>query len=272
LPNFIGADQSDSHFSPKLGVVVKLSDKVRLFGNYATGFKAPEPGQINQFFENLAYGYTSLPNPDLGPETSESWEGGIRLNSGGFSLSGTAFKANFDDFISQEVVGGSFTPQDPAQYQFINIDQAEVWGIEAKAEYRATNGITGRLAMAYAKGDQILPDGDTIPLATVDPFNLVFGLGYRDPGGNFGGEVILTHHARKELDQTPTGYARPDAFTILDATAFVRIADMLTLRAGVFNITDEKYAYWSDVIGLSTISDAYTRPGRNTSVSASFRF
>ena len=50
---------------------------------------------------------------------------------------------------------------------------------------------------------------------------------------------------------------------------------MLTLRGGVFNLFDEKYAAWSDVRGLadtSTAKDAYTRPGRNASVSASFRF
>ena len=61
----------------------------------------------------------------------------------------------------------------------------------------------------------------------------------------------------------------------LDATAFVRIVEGLTLRAGVFNILDEKYAWWSDVRGLastSTVTDAYTQPGRNVSASLSFRF
>src|SRR5690606_1573335 len=51
LPTFAGADQSDSHVSPKLGAVVKLAEGLRLYANYATGFKAPEPGQMNQFFE-----------------------------------------------------------------------------------------------------------------------------------------------------------------------------------------------------------------------------
>ena len=55
----------------------------------------------------------------------------------------------------------------------------------------------------------------------------------------------------------------------------VRIVEGLTLRAGVFNILDEKYAWWSDVRGLastSTVTDAYTQPGRNVSASLSFRF
>jgi hemoglobin/transferrin/lactoferrin receptor protein len=46
------------------------------------------------------------------------------------------------------------------------------------------------------------------------------------------------------------------------------------LRAGVFNLLDDKYAIWSDVRGLTdaSIEDAFTRPGRNLSASLSFEF
>jgi hemoglobin/transferrin/lactoferrin receptor protein len=279
LPSFEGADQSDSHLSPKFGAVVKVTAGVRLYANYATGFKAPEPSQMNQFFENLAFGYTSLPNPDLGPETSESWEGGVRFSSGGFSASATAFMADYDDFISQEVIGGSFTPADPAVYQFVNIGKVEVSGLEGKIDYQSRSGITGRFAIAYADGDEILPDGSKSPLATIDPLSLVAGLGYRDPGGRFGGEAVVTHNARKSLAGTAGVCAaecfRPEAFTILDLTAFFQATDTLVFRAGLFNVFDETYTYWSDVRGLaatSTVTDAYTRPGRNFAVSGSFRF
>ena len=274
LPDFAGSAQSDDRLSPKLGVTVKLADDVLLYGNYAQGFRAPTPYQVNNFFENLAYGYTSLPNPDLGPETSESWEAGIKFSTEAVSLQIAAFTADYDDFISQQVVGGSFTPMDPAQYQFVNYDAVEIEGVEAKASFRMENGFYSRFAIAYADGDILSPGAASRPLDTIDPLNLVVGIGYREPQGRFGGELIATHHARKPLDETDGGY-RPDAFTILDATAFFALTDALKLRAGIFNIFDEKYAYWQDVRGLSatsTTTDAYTRPGRNASVSLSFQF
>ena len=274
LPEFAGSAQSDDRLSPKLGVTVKLADDVLLYGNYAQGFRAPTPYQVNNFFENLAYGYTSLPNPDLGPETSESWEGGIKFSTEAVSLQLAAFTADYDDFISQQVVGGSFTPMDPAQYQFVNYDAVAIEGVEAKANFRMGNGFYSRFAIAYADGDILSPGQAPAPLDTIDPLNLVLGIGYRQPQGRFGGELIATHHARKPLDETDGGY-RPDAFTILDATAFFAVTDALKLRAGIFNIFDEKYAYWQDVRGLSatsTTTDAYTRPGRNASVSLSFQF
>ena len=274
LPEFAGSAQSDDRLSPKLGVTVKLANEVLLYANYAQGFRAPTPYQVNNFFENLAYGYTSLPNPDLGPETSESWEGGIKFSTEAVSLQLAAFTADYDDFISQQVVGGSFTPMDPAQYQFVNYDAVAIDGVEAKANFRMGNGFYSRFAIAYADGDILSPGQAPAPLDTIDPLNLVLGIGYREPQGRFGGELIATHHARKPLDETDGGY-RPDAFTILDATAFFALTDALKLRAGIFNIFDEKYAYWQDVRGLSatsTTTDAYTRPGRNASVSLSFQF
>ena len=274
LPEFAGSAQSDNRLSPKLGVTVKLADDVLLYANYAQGFRAPTPYQVNNFFENLAYGYTSLPNPDLGPETSESWEAGIKFSTEAVSLQLAAFTADYDDFISQQVVGGSFTPMDPAQYQFVNYDAVAIEGVEAKANFRMGNGLYSRFAIAYADGDILSPGQAPAPLDTIDPLNLVLGIGYRQPQGRFGGELIATHHARKPLDETDGGY-RPDAFTILDATAFFAVTDALKLRAGIFNIFDEKYAYWQDVRGLSatsTTTDAYTRPGRNASVSLSFQF
>lgn len=279
LPSFAGSAQSDSRLSPKLGVTVKLADGLLLYGNYAQGFRAPTPYQVNNFFENLSFGYTSLPNPDLGPETSESWEGGIKFASDNLSLQLAAFTADYDDFISQQVVGGSFTPSDPAQYQFVNFDGAKIEGVEAKASLNLDNGLYGRFAIAYADGDILTPGQAARPLDTIDPLNLVLGLGYRQPEGRFGAELIATHHARKPLDETTGACSsecyRPDAFTIIDATAFFAVTEALKLRAGLFNIFDEKHAYWQDVRGLSatsTTTDAYTRPGRNASISLSFQF
>jgi hemoglobin/transferrin/lactoferrin receptor protein len=144
------------------------------------------------------------------------------------------------------------------------------------------SGFNARFAMAYANGDTVDQVGARLPLDTIDPFNLIAGVGYRAPSGRFGGELILTHNGRTEkgeLERAADGtdlFVRPDASTILDLTAFYAVTDRLKLRAGLFNLTNETYALWSDVRGLSVndagILDAFTRPGRNLSVSASYRF
>ncbi|MCW6534070.1 TonB-dependent hemoglobin/transferrin/lactoferrin family receptor [Sphingomonas lycopersici] len=290
LPGFRSAGQSGSRVSPKIGGVVKLGGGASLFANYAQGFKAPSPTQVNQFFQNLAQGYTSIPNPDLRPETSETWEGGLRVSSGAVSAGVTGFTGRYRNFISQQVVGGSFRPSDPAVFQFINLNRVKIDGVEGRIDLRAPSGVSARMAISYAKGSVSEPDKSRQPLSTIDPLKLVVGIGYDAPERRFGGQIIATHAAQKELGRTVYDDAaseaqtticngapcfRPGGFTILDATAYVRVGEALTLRAGVFNILDAKYAWWSDVRGLaanSTVTDAYTQPGRNVSASLTARF
>jgi hemoglobin/transferrin/lactoferrin receptor protein len=282
LTTFNPQGQSDSRLSPKFGATLKLAPAVILFGNYAQGFLAPTPSQVNNFFEFIAGGYTSVPNPDLRPETSESWEVGARYVGDEFSLQVTGFRGDYDNFISQQVVSGGFTPQNPAIFQFVNFNAVAIEGVEARAEMKTDSGWNARFALAYANGDIAGPGGARVPLDTIDPFNVVAGFGYRDPGGRFGAEAIVTHNGRKEageVERAANGselFVRPGASTILDLTAFVAVTDRLKLRAGLFNLTDERYALWSDVRGLrvadASILNAFTRPGRNLSVSASYRF
>lgn len=274
--------QSDNRISPKFGVVVKLTEEVRLFGNYTQGFLAPTPGQVNNFFTNLIQGYASIPNPDLAPETSESFEAGIRFNNETVAAQIVAFSADYEDFINQILIGGQFgNPANPALFQFVNEEDASVEGIEGKLALRFDSGLRANFAFAYADGDRFDSTiGANVPLQTIDPFNLVAGLGYSDPEGRFGGDIILTYNSRKdedEVDDTQCGGTclRPDSSTIVDITAFVNLTDSVRLRAGLFNVFDETYAFWSDVRGLSTTGDpfeAFTRPGRNVSASVSFAF
>lgn len=283
------ADQSDDHVSPKLGVVWWTTPNFGLFGNWGEGFKAPTPSQVNNFFSNLAFGYTSLPNPDLRPETSRSFEIGARLRDvpvGGGRLSAqlVGFRSDYEDFISQRVVSGSFTPADPAIYQFVNFTDVEISGVEAKADIWWDNGVSARFAAAYAEGDTT-SGGVTTALPTIDPVKLVFGLGYDEPAGRFGGQAVVTWSQAKDAADTnglscynanaALGCAVGDDFALLDLTAWWNVNDRVTARVGVFNVLDETYSWWSDVRGVaatSAVLDAYTQPGRNVGLSLALRY
>ena len=285
-PLFTGAkaDQEDSRLSPKLGVVWWASDNFGLFASYAEGFKAPTPSQVNSAFGNLAFGYISAPNPDLKPETSRSLEAGLRLrevpvwNGGRMALQAVAFQADYEDFISQEVVSGSFTPMDPAVFQYVNFTDVEVKGLEFRSDASWDNGLSARVSAAWAEGDQTTAD-TTSALPSIDPLKVVAGVGWDAPSGAFGGQAIVTWSEAKDAADTtglacaPNCYVGDD-FTLFDLTGYWNVTDAVTARIGVFNVFDETYGWWSDVSGLSTTSavlDAYTQPGRNVSISLTLR-
>lgn len=288
IPSLTATDKSGSRVSPKIGAVVKLSNAVRLFANYAQGFKAPAPSQINQFFENATQRYRTLPNSGLKPETSETFEGGIRLSSQAVSLSVTGFTGRYHDFISLENVG--FGSDGFMLFQNINLAKVRISGAEAQFSAHARNGLYADMALSYAKGTINPGLTSESGLLSIDPAKLVMGLGYREPKGLFGGQLIMTHSVGKSIGSvrgasgaasgcsTTVDCIRPEAFTILDLTGFVRIGRNLTLRAGLFNLLDTKYSWWSDVRPLAatppnlSIADSYTQPGRNVSVSLTARF
>lgn len=276
--------QSESHVSPKLGLVYWPTDTFGLFANVAEGFKAPSPMQVNNAFSNPLFGYVSVPNPDLGPETSTSIEAGLRFRDiavagGNARLSLAAFRSDYDDFISQIVVSGSFTPADPAVYQYVNLGSVTVHGFEARGDIAWDNGFNVTTAFSYADGEQT-EAGVRAALPTADPVKLVAGVGYAEPAGRWGGQAIVTWSARKDANDTDGLGCYADCFTggdftLLDLTAYWNVSDNVTVRGGVFNVFDEKYAWWSDIAGLSSTSavlDAYTQPGRNFSVSLVLRY
>ncbi|MEG2499233.1 TonB-dependent hemoglobin/transferrin/lactoferrin family receptor, partial [Brevundimonas sp.] len=281
--------QSDSHLSPKIGVMFWADDHFGVFANYAQGFKAPSPMQVNNFFANPVFGYESIPNPDLSPETSESIEAGVRFRNleafgGNMSLSATAFKTHYDDFINQIVVRGTGVPGvDPLIYQYVNLTEVDIWGLEARGDIRWDNGLSAIVAVSFADGDQET-DGARGKLTSVDPVKVVSGLNYAAPSGVWGGSATVTWSGKK--DQAGCGGGNcwaGEEFAIMDLTAFWNVTEKATVRAGVFNVFDETYAWWSDVRGLSrggTVTaptepatlPAFTQPGRNFGVSVNLRY
>ena len=278
----VPAGQEDSRLSPKIGVMVWADPRLGLFFNYAQGFKAPSPMQVNNYFANPLFGYTSIPNPDLEPETSESLEAGFRFRDlsvlgGNLAFSVTGFATEYENFIDQVVVGGSFTPADPAIYQYVNLTQVEISGVEGRAEFRWDNGLSLLAAASWAEGETTT-SGTTTELGSIDPIKLVAGATWADPSGVWGGSATVTWSDGKDAATYNLSCGAAcylgDSFTLLDITAWWNVTERATLRAGVFNVFDEKYAWWSDVRGLtssSTVLDAYTQPGRNFGVSLALR-
>jgi hemoglobin/transferrin/lactoferrin receptor protein len=239
---------------------------------------------VNQFFENLTspfFAYTSLQNPDLKPETSESVEAGFRVANGPVQAAFTAFAGRYRNFISQEPISGTGTIRDPILFQFINLAKVDISGLEARFAVEPVAGVTIDVATAWARG-RVDRDGVRTPLLTIDPLKLVGGIGYKSPDDRFGGQLIATIGTQKERRETEglctPACLVPDGYAVLDATAFVRLTDSVTFRAGLFNILDASYAEWADVRGLAdtaanrAVADAWTQPGRNLSVSLTARF
>ena len=276
--NFEVEDVNESAFSPKLGIVYKATPKLAIYGQYARGFRSPPYDDANIGFTNFAFEYTVLPNGDLEPETSDSFEVGIRgaYPSINFTLAG--FYNDYDNFI--ENVGLGPRPSDGfLQFQSQNIDQAEIYGLEAEFEYFITgskrNGLSLITSIAWAEGNNTSGD-ESVPLNSINPLEAVVGLRYRAPENRWGTELIATLVGEKTRIDGDNLFT-PDGYTTVDLIGYYNVSNRLSINLGLFNLFNEKYFVWSDLQGQEISEDdedleRFAQPGFNVAASVRFRF
>lgn len=264
------ADYRDEAISPKLGITYRIDDAHSVYGQYAAGFRAPNPVDIFGEFINFARNYQTIANPSLKPETSDSYEVGLRgqYPTGAFGVA--LFYNRYDDFIEQVTLANDPTGAGRMTFQYQNLDRVTIRGAEARGELLLDSlgmpaGSHLRSAIAYARGKD---EATGQPINSVDPLKAVLGLGYDAPSGRFGGELTWTvAAAKKRVDQTQiANQFEPSGYGTLDLSAYWNIGSGVSVNAGLFNLTDKQYWQWGDVRSLSENSQSlgrYAQPGRH---------
>lgn len=271
----VPAELKGSEVSPKLGVIWKLDPLFSPFAQYAHGFRAPQPVQVNNGFSNLlaANPYTTIGNTNLKPETSNSVEFGIRGHSNTLRYSASAFKGRYKDFIASNVQVETNPAPIPDVFQSINFGSVEISGFELRGEWAFIENWSTSASYAHAKGDS-KSGGVKTPLASIDPDKLVLGLRY-DNNGKYGANLFATIVERKNRNPNPTANYTSDGYEVFDLTGYYQFNDHVSVNTGLFNMFDRKYFAWSDVRNLSPTYqqiDAYSQPGRNAAVSVKYQF
>ena len=119
----------------RAGVAWRLDEATRLRAAAGTGFKEPT------FFEAYSTGFV-IGNPDLRPERSFSWEGGIEHTVPGTSLSlaVTYFDQRFRDLVVYDFTRAP---------NYVNIAAAQATGAEVAVDWTVRSGVVASLAYTY---------------------------------------------------------------------------------------------------------------------------
>jgi hemoglobin/transferrin/lactoferrin receptor protein len=266
----VAGASSGSAMSPKIAGTYRVTPDWNLYGQWATGFRAPSPDQLNRFFENATGFYKTVTNPNLKAEKARSIEVGIKGSQGGFTLDTSVFSAKYSNFIKDnQVVGGTGAAGNPTIFQSINSQQASIHGFELKGGYKFDRSQGAQWSIPFAYGQAKGTDDVTgKPLNTINPASLSLGVRYEAAWGDV--SLIAMHVKAKKLEDidlassTALQYA-PPARTTLDLNAQWKLSNAWRLNAGIQNLTNKKYIRWSDVQGIASTAvflDAYTQPGR----------
>ncbi|SNY91272.1 hemoglobin/transferrin/lactoferrin receptor protein [Cohaesibacter sp. ES.047] len=168
-------DNDIGAFSPKLAALVEVTDFLSLFGSVAYTERAPT---LDEYYSSSAAGFRGpmpIParssSPDLDPERSTNFEGGMALKfddvfgNDRFTAKVTAFQNNVRDLIESDSDG-------PTYYH--NIAKARIHGIELEASYVAENYFV-RAAYAATRGEN-KTDGSDLDSIAADTLATSFGV------------------------------------------------------------------------------------------------
>ncbi|WP_253188378.1 TonB-dependent hemoglobin/transferrin/lactoferrin family receptor [Leptolyngbya sp. 'hensonii'] len=284
-PGATAANFSDSALSPNLGVVWRATPELAIVGRYARGFRAPLYNEINSGFTNLTsptFRYKTLSNPNLRPETSDTFEVGVRGAYPQFNFSLTGFYNSYDNFIEAFAPAGidlTLVPGFPVNlFQTQNVARARTYGFELSGEYRFSpqaDGFSLIAGLGLTVGDNLTTNQ---PLESVDPFKAVVGFRYRAPENLWGADLIATFAAQPRLrDNRPLGSYTPQGYTVVDLIGYYNITPLITLNLGVFNLLNDQYFLYSDVrplINSPTPADIarFAQPGISLRAGITWRF
>ncbi len=140
--------------SPRLGVSHPVSDNQTLFLNYGHFSKWPRPQFVYAKLSpsNARSTFQTFGNPDLNPETTVSYELGLRNQfTNDDVLTVTAYYKDIFDYVQTKqvqisaagLIGQNFTT-------YVNSDYARARGIEVEYRKRIGNWFTGTISGSYS--------------------------------------------------------------------------------------------------------------------------
>lgn len=221
-----------------IGASYELVPGLVVRASHGTGFRAPT-------FNDLYY--PLFGNPNLQPETSESYEIGLSWRPTDSTV--------IDVAVYRTDLYGAF---DPLASGVVNIDRARIDGIEASVSHRFDERWHGRAAIEFR--DPV--DLDTgLYLRRQDRFKVSAELGFRATE-----KLDLTARAlyagERSDEEFGVGRVVLPAYFTFDVAATYRIDEQSDVKFAVENLFDERYS----------TAYGYRSPGRTVSLSFSRTF
>lgn len=255
-------DEADSHWSPRLGAIIKLNEKWGIKFLYSDAFREASP--LDRFIDVPGI----VGDSELEPETISNVDAQLYYQSPNATFALTAFRSEHKNLISRElgfpvkiVNGGEIT------YQGIEVegrkDLSATWSLTGNATYQTNEDHHGEEGVTFAP-EVMLKIGASYhsKYATVGAFASHFGRSAK--------QNDVLNETRSNPD--------PEAYTLLTFNANTRLSDFTTqdvlknveLSVHLDNVLDEKVYFPS--INRTNVNSLPHHSGRSVSATAKFNF
>ena len=264
----------DGALSSKLGLLYDLNDQVSVFAQYAEGFRSPDYESANLTFTNFAHYYSVAPNPNLESEKSAGIELGLRGNHSDINWSVAIYETDYKNFI--ETASTGVTPTGITVYQYQNLNEANIKGIEGSVTKTFSDNLNAKLSFNRTYGKS---NGET--MTSIDPSEAVLSVAWTSDDQRLNVKSVTSLVASSpKLDAVCGRSGCNDALklpgrVIFDLYAGYKINNTLSAQIALRNLSDIKYWEWDSVAGkIATDAnlDLLLESGRQISAGLKYSF
>jgi outer membrane receptor for ferrienterochelin and colicins len=238
-----------SHFSPKAYLNYDLTDSLTFKAGWAQAFKAPNLRQLNPNWvttsRSRGCGAVGGPcemvgNPNLKPETSNSFEAGFVYDDGAWQGGLTYFYNVIDDKITSARVASLITDAGTKYVQQINVDKARSQGVEGFLTIPVHADVTWTNSFTYLFESRNLETG--MPLSADPEYSIHSNIAWQATD-KLNLNTTLSYYG-KQVDYvlTPETLIAQNVspYFVMDVAAKYDFNDNFSARVGVNNIFDSQ--------------------------------
>ncbi|MFZ4544347.1 MAG: TonB-dependent receptor plug domain-containing protein [Saprospiraceae bacterium] len=259
-------DQKNLTYSGSLGIVHNPFQNLKLSANICSGYRVPNMDDLSKIFDT-AVGTLIVPNSDLKPEKTITFDGGVTLWKGRkMQWENTGYYTRLIDAIVTSDF--KYNGKDSTLYQGVlsrvvanqNLRKAYIIGFSSNLKVNITPKLMVYAGVSYTKGRIVAENADT-PIDHIPPAYGKFGIRYQN--NKLTTDFYMLFNGKKDIkDYYLNGedneqYAPKNgmpAWQTYNLKASYQVAKSFTIQAGIENILDIQYR---------TFASGINAPGRN---------
>ncbi len=259
---------TDKNFLPQAGLTYQATDNAEFFVSYAKNTAA----FVSSVFSATPFASRSQVVFDaaastLEPETSQTFEGGLRYRADRFQASGAVYYIKFDDRLLAISQGPGIVGNAPV---LSNVGSVRTYGAEFLGLYNFTDAISLTAAYSYNNSeyqDDVVNQAGVVLAATkgatvVNTPRHIANVDLNYDDGALFGSVSANYFSDRYFTYTNQG-GRVDGRILVDASIGYRLSghwllDGLEGQVNVTNIFDKEYAGTLGTNGFVNSGDAQT--------------
>lgn len=230
--------KSDDAVTFNAGILYALTEGIHLTGNFASGFRAPD---IFERYSTRGGSYIILGNPELKSEYSYSVDVGTKMEFTRSRGAVNLFYNRVTNYIDLVNNGKLFAGL--ATREYVNVADAELYGVDGSLEYDLLKGLTAFGGLGYVVGREV---GSHNPLNSIPPLNGRAGLRWQDElAGKIRYWVELSSQIYAKQDDPAAAEAATTGYAVFHLRTglkyhYGKLKD-LTFTVNAENLFDKKY-------------------------------